>query len=588
MNVGLLIIVAIPLFLLGYRYHARYIARAIGENNARPTPAVELCDGRDYCPSRSWIVFAHHFASIAGAGPIIGPVLALVYGVGPVWLWLVIGGIFFGAVHDYTALFVSIREKGRSIAEVIRRIMGTEAYLVTVGFTLMMLILVMAAFLRLSAVALTSVVPLAEIGLPDTQTLLRTFTDKDGVTWGQIGGIASTSVIIITIFAPVLGFLHYKRNTSLLLVTVLAILACALGVLVGIFFPVRLKPEVWMLALSGYTLFASALPVWFLLQPRDFTNVFILYLGVALLVVGGLSCGFQGQTLQQPLLSLDAARQQNLPFLWPFLFITVACGAISGFHALVAGGTVSKQITSEIAARRVGYLGMLLESLLAVGVLCAIGVGLSNAQYLGLVYQAKPSNPVLAFGIGTGALLSKGLGIPVVAGTIFGILMVEGFMATTLDTAVRLCRLLWEELWKTLFGDAVRPLHHPWVNSGLSVGLMLLFAFTNATNAIWPLFGTGNQLLAAITLIAVASWLRASSRRTWFAVIPAVFMLVTTTWSLVVLGKSYLAKRQLLLGISAAIMLVLTAMLLVIALRQCLKPRQASGGDSDGQPQDAV
>jgi len=574
-NVMILMVVALPLFVLAYLLYSRYIARQMGEDRSRQTPAVALCDGRDYCPSRGWVVFAHHFASIAGAGPIIGPVAALMWGVGPVWLWIVLGGIFVGAVHDYTALFVSIREKGHSIAEVVRATLGTGPFLLMVGFIIMMLVLVTGCFLRLSAVALTSTVPLTALGLPPTQALVQT-VEKDGAVHGMIGGIASTSVIVITLMAPLVGYLHYRRSANLALVSLLAIGACVLGVAVGLWLPVRMSIEQWTLALSAYTLVASAIPVWVLLQPRDFTNVFILYLGVGLLVAGAVATGLGGGQIQHPLWNPQEARGVGLGFLWPALFITVACGAVSGFHALVAGGTVSKQVMSEPAARQIGYGAMLLESLLAVGVVCAIGFGLSHASYRQILYSGKASNPVLAFALGMGELLKAGLGIPTFAGTIFGILMVEGFIATSLDTAVRLTRYLLDEFWTTVCRTPPRLVRHPWFNSGIAVALMLLFAWTNAFQAIWPLFGTANQLLAAFTLIAVTAWLAARGRRVWFAAAPAVFMLVTTCASLIILGLKYRREHNWLLGVTDAVLIALTVCLLTWAVRCLISGRKAA------------
>jgi carbon starvation protein len=577
MNVFVLMGAAVPFYCLASVFYSRYLSRQMGEDAARPTPAVSMTDGRDYCPSRTWVVFSHHFASIAGAGPILGPVLAIPYGIGPVWLWVVVGGITIGAVHDYTALFLSIRERGRSIAEVVRSTMGKGPFLLMVGFIVMMLVLVTGSFLRASATALTSLVPLSDLQLGPGQTVLDT-VEEGGVVKGMIGGIASTSVIVITLIAPLVGYLHYKKKASLVPVSLLAIGACFVSVLVGLRWPVRLPTNAWMLALTFYTLIASAIPVWFILQPRDFTNVFILYAGVLLLVVSAIGCGLRGPAVaavQHPMWSPGAATAAGLGYIWPALFITVACGAVSGFHALVAGGTVSKQITSEPAARRVGYSAMLLESLLAIGVICALAVGISPASYQQIVIQTKPSNPVLAFALAAGVFFNKGLGVPVFAGTIFGILMVEGFVATTLDTAVRLNRYLMEEFWTTVLKKVPRVLRHPWFNSAIAAGLMLLFAWTNALSAIWALFGTANQLLAAFTLITVMTWLAARNRKTWFVAIPAAFMLVTTSASLLILGKGFLDKQKLLLGASDAILILLTIGLVAVTGRTLLATRRA-------------
>ena len=569
--------------LLAYRIYSRYISKILGEDLTRPTPALELKDGVDYCPTKSPVVFAHHFASIAGAGPILGPTMALMYGVVPVWVWVLIGGIFFGAVHDYVTLFVSIREKGRSIAEIARKSLGDSGFGLMIAFTIIMILLVTSAFLVASATSLTSLVSLAHMRLPENQTTLKTVV-QDGVTMGRIGGIASTSVIFITLLAPLIGFLNYKKNASLKITFPLAISICIVSVLIGLQWPITMNTTAWMIALSLYTLIAAGAPVWLLLQPRDFTNVFILYGGIILLISGAIGAGIQGITITAPSFNIAAATPK-LGLIWPFLFITVACGAISGFHALVAGGTVSKQVTSEKAARTIGYGGMLLETLLAVGVIIALGSGINFQEYADVVYPANgTSNPILAFALAMSGLLYKGLHIPMIFGTIFGILMVEGFVATTLDTAVRINRYLFEELWAILFKNPPRWINSYLFNSLLSVALMLLLAFTNAFTVIWPIFGTANQLLAALTLITLAVWLAMNRKRYGFLVIPAVFMIVTTLFSLGFLLKRYLIGHNYLLVVGDLVMILLSVALVVIALRGRKKMVQ-QGHPADNTPE---
>jgi len=328
-----------------------------------------------------------------------------------------------------------------------------------------------------------------------------------------------------------------------------------------------LEPFHWQIILAVYTLIAAGIPVWILLQPRDFINVFILYAGILLLAVGVVAGGIAGLQVRLPMLSIDAG-EAELGLLWPFMFITVACGAISGFHALVAGGTVSKQVTSEPAARRIGFLGMLLESLFAVCVLAAIASGLSGEEYRTIVFpETGRGNPILAFGLGMSHLLHHGLGIPLAMGTIFGILMVEGFVATTLDTGVRLNRYLFEELWRIIFSNPPRIFKQFWFNSGLSVLLMLLFGLTSAFKHIWPLFGTANQLLAAFTLIVAATWMYIRKKKTWFLLVPAAFMTVTTTASLIHLARRYLVEGKMLLGGADLILILLTIGLVSLSVK---------------------
>lgn len=580
MNVLWILVISSVLLFLGYRIYSRYISRILGEDPKRVTPSVQYNDGQDYVPTNNGVVFAHHFASIAGAGPILGPTLAIMYGVAPVWAWIIIGGIFFGAVHDYTSLFVSIREKGRSIAEIARKSLGDSGFALMIAFTILMVVLVTSSFLVASATSLTSLVPLEQLRLPSNQKILHTVA-KGGVINGQIGGIASTSVIFITLFAPLIGFLCYKKNISMKIIYPLAIAICFLSILMGLKIPVSLDVKVWMIVLGIYTLFASGIPVWLILQPRDFINVFILYGGILFLIVGSIGAGLSGVQVTAPVMNI-ADGTVKLGLIWPFLFITVACGAISGFHALVAGGTVSKQVKNEKSARSIGFGGMLLESLLAVGVIIAISSGIPFSDYTNIVFPAQGnSNPILAFSLAFSGLLYKGLHIPMVYGTVFGILLVEGFVATTLDTAVRINRYLFEELWSIIFKNPPKWIKSYLFNSLLSVVLMLIFAFTNAFTVIWPVFGTANQLLAALTLVTLAVWLATNRKKNGFILIPAFFMIVTTLFSLGFLLKKYFIDSNWLLLTVDILMIALTVALIVVAVKSRKKITPSKNDKND-------
>lgn len=572
MNVAILMLVTIPLFWLAYRLYGRYIEKVFDADPNNPTPAVTMKDDVDYVPTKTGVVFSHHFASIAGAGPIVGPTVAMIFGYIPVWLWVVCGGIFIGAVHDFTALFVSLREKGKSMAEVARQTLGKGGFLLFIGFTIALLILVCASFLQLTSTALGSLVPLKDMNLEIGKTILKV-VDIGGVPFAQIGGIASTSVIILTLFAPLIGWLLYKKNIRVSLGSLLAVLVCALSITVGIFYPLTIKPEVWMIILSVYTFLAAGIPVWALLQPRDFTNSFILYIGIVALVVGVFGGGLAGVTVNLPAFNIS----EGVKFggaIWPFLFITVACGAISGFHALVAGGTVSKQISNEKAALKIGFGAMLVESLLAVGVVLALCAGLDFETYKNIVYPVAAgakSNPILAFSLSVGSLLHKSTGLPIAVGTVFGILMVEGFVVTTLDTAVRLQRYLLEELWATLFKNPLRIFKSYLFNAGIAVALMLYFGWTNVFSAIWPIFGTANQLLAALSLIAISTWLFVRKKPNWFTVLPALFMMVTTLCSLfTLLFTKYLPLKNIPLAITDIILIFLSFGIIGMVVSQIL------------------
>ncbi len=578
MNVLVALLVAAAVFVVAGRFYASFVARNLGEDAARPTPAITCSDGRDFVPTKRYVVFAHHFSAIAGAGPILGPTMAILYGFVPAWLWVVLGGVFIGAVHDFTALFVSLREGGRSMAEVARRTVGNAGFNLFIAFTIVMIVLVTSSFLSATAISLTSLWPLAKIGVREGETFLKTVV-LEGVVMGRIGGIASTSVIFITLCSPLLGLLLYKKGLKTALAYVLAAAICVASVFLGIAHPVTLAPTVWMVIIAIYVLFAAGVPVWLILQPRDFINVQILYGGIGLMVVSLFSCGFQGLTVTMPRFNL-AEGAANLGLIWPMMFITIACGAISGFHALVGGGTTCKQLGQETDARRVGYNAMLLESLLAVCVLLALGAVMAFSDYKAIVWPTDPavrSNPILGFALAAGRLFHQGLGIPVALGTVFGILLVEGFVVTTLDAAVRLNRYLFEELWSIVLKKVPRLLRHYWFNSGLSVVLMGLLAYTNAFNALWPIFGTANQLLAAMALLTVSTWLLLRKRRHWFTLVPAVFMIATTLVSLGILLGGYVKKGNFILIAADLLLFGLAAGVIVLFTRTFLKKRPGPG-----------
>ncbi|MGZ5469744.1 MAG: carbon starvation CstA family protein, partial [Candidatus Aminicenantales bacterium] len=566
MNVLVLLLAAAAIFVVAGRFYSRYIAKSLGEEAEHPTPAVTINDGRDYVPTKKYVVFAHHFSAIAGAGPILGPTMAILYGFVPAWLWVVFGGIFIGAVHDYTTLFISMREGGKSMAEVARKTLGNSGFRLFIAFTLVMIVLVTSSFLSATSISLTSLWPLAKIGVKEGETFLKTVL-RDGVVMGRIGGIASTSVIFITLCSPLLGLLLAKKKLKTITAYILASAICVGSVLLGIALPVTMAPTTWMIIISIYVLIAAGVPVWLILQPRDFINVQILYGGIGLMVVSLFSCGFQGLTVTMPRFNL-AEGTLNLGFIWPMMFITIACGAISGFHCLVAGGTTGKQLMTEPDARHVGYNAMLLESLLSVCVLLALGAVMAFSDYKAIVWPTDPavkSNPILGFSLAAGRLFHQGLGIPVALGTVFGILLVEGFVITTLDAAVRLNRYLFEELWAIVFKKVPRLLKKYWFNSGLSVVLMWCLAYSNAFNALWPIFGTANQLLAAMALLTVSAWLLLRKRRNWFTLVPAAFMVVTTLVSLGILLAGYIKKANYILIAADLLLLALSAGVVVLS-----------------------
>ena len=552
--------------------------KLFGENDKNPTPACSMKDDCDYVPTKPIVLFGHHFASIAGGGPIIGPTVALLFGVIPVWLWAVLGSIFIGAVHDMTAMFASVREKGKSVAEIAKSTLGNTGFFLFISFTILLLLLVTSAFLGLTATALTSLLSLEILKLDPAQTIVKT-VEVGGIVNAQIGGIASTSVIVITCFAPVIGYLVYKREINVYLASGLAILVCIFSVIVGMSYPITLNTTTWMIVLSFYTLLAAGIPVWIILQPRDFTNSFLLYLGVIALFIAGIVAGIKGVTFSAPALNVAAGTSKLGP-IWPFLFITVACGAISGFHCLVAGGTSSKQVSKESDIKKIAFGGMLVEGMLAIGVLVAVGCGIAFADYTNIVFPTVAgvkSNPILAFAAGAGGLLNMGLGIPPFYGTIFGILLVEGFVVTTLDTAVRLNRYLFEELWQVIFKNVPKIMKSYLFNALLCVALMFILAYYNAFLVIWPIFGSANQLLASLALIAVSVWLVKRGKNIWFTVIPAIFMMVTTLYSLVVLLlEKYIPKQNIMLSVVDVLLIILSIGVIGLAFNKWRELRKTA------------
>lgn len=568
MNVLIVLLLALACFWFGIRFYSRYISSQIGSDDNRPTPAIAINDGRDYVPTRSHVLFAHHFATIAGAGPIIGPVMGFTYGFVPALIWLIIGAIFFGAVHDYTSLFASVRERGKSMAEIAGKTLGKPGFILFIIFTLIMIILVTSAFLDLAAKSLTSIWPLDKLTLSADQTLIKTRA-VDGVTMGIIGGIASTSVIIITLFAPILGFLIYKRKMRALYAYIMAFLIAIVSVYIGFKMPVTLDPKLWMGVIAIYTFIAAGIPVWIVLQPRDFTNVQILYGGIVIVTLAIIISGFTGLNITAPAFDLQAGTA-NLGAIWPIMFIIIACGAISGFHSLVGGGTTSKQVSSERDVRRIGYFGMILEGILAALVLMTLASALSHHDYLSAVWPTNGAggNPILGFALGAGSLVHNAFPfISIALGAVFGILMVEGFIVTTLDSAVRLNRYLFEELWNILFASrAPRIMKQYWFNSGLSVILMFAMAYTNAFANLWKIFGSANQLLAALTLIAVTIWLYVRGKKIWYTLVPAIFMIFTTLAALLyLLFTKYIPQSNWILIVTDIILLLLAVAFSLLA-----------------------
>ena len=521
MNAVVILLVGIVILVLGYIFYGGWLAKQWGVDPKRTTPAHELEDGNDYVPAKAPVLMGHHFSSIAGAGPINGPIQAAVFGWVPVMLWVLIGGIFFGAVHDFGALFASVRNKGQSIGEVIAESIGSRAKKLFLTFSYLTLILVVAAFASIVA-----------------NTFKATYTESGALDEVASAANASTAMISILfiIIAIIFGMMVYRRNASLVVSTVVGVAAIVVCMVVGYnWHPIYLNGSTWMVIVGIYIAVASVTPVWILLQPRDYLSSFLLYGMMIIAVVGIVGA--------HPILSIPAftgfidkaeyGSGVSLGSMFPALFVTIACGAISGFHSLVGSGTTAKQLDKESDAQPIAYGGMLIECALALISLCAVGYIWSEYVPNGI------TTPTAVFATGISRMCAT---IPFLAGAedvIYAmlILAVSAFCLTSLDTATRLARYMFQEFWLEpgqTWKDATgfkRVLTNPYVATLITVILGIALGMTGYAK-IWALFGAANQLLAALGLLAVAAWLGTMGKNNKMFLFPMTFMLIVTIVSL--------------------------------------------------------
>ena len=568
MNAALLLVVGCVILIVGYVTYGKWLAEQWGIDENRVTPAHELEDGNDYVPAKAPVLMGHHFSSIAGAGPINGPIQAAVFGWVPVLLWVLIGGIFFGAVHDFGALFASIRHKGQSIGEVIEDSMGTSAKRLFIIFSYLTLILVVAAFASIVA-----------------NTFKATYDANGAVDIAKSSANASTAMISILfiLVAIVFGFLVYRRNAGLGISTVIGVAAIVLCMAIGLnFHPLYLNGTTWMIIVGIYITVASVTPVWILLQPRDYLSSFLLY-GMMIVAVVGIVGAHP--TIDIPAFTgfVDQATNGSgvsLGTLFPALFITIACGAISGFHSLVGSGTTAKQLDNEKDARPIAYGGMLIECALALISLCAVG-------YIWKEYvPGGVTTPTAVFATGISRMCAT---IPFLAGAehvIYSLLIlaVSAFCLTSLDTATRLARYMFQEFWLNPGEDVASVtgfraiLVKPIVATLITVVLGIFLGLNGYAN-IWALFGAANQLLAALGLMAVATWLGQIGKNNKMFFIPMFFMLIVTICSLLLTIKTNLGA----IGAEGAgswpiVRLVLAVLLIVLSLILAVKAVKTISG----------
>ena len=513
-----LIIGSIVVFLVGYVTYGGYLAKQWGVDPTIKTPAHEMNDGIDYVPTKPAVLLGHHFASIAGAGPINGPIQAAIFGWVPVLLWIVLGSIFVGGVHDYGSLFASVRHKGKSIGEVIHANMGKKGMMLFSIFAWLTLLLVVAAFTNIVA-----------------------------STFASVPAAASSSLMFI-VLAIVFGYLVYRKGVSLKIGTILGVILLFLCVYLGYVFPIQLSLNTWIIILMIYIYAASTAPVWILLQPRDYLNSFLLYAMIAGAVIGIV--------IFNPSIQLPALTGFNVngQLLFPMLFVTVACGAISGFHSLVGSGTSSKQVDNEKDTKLIGYGAMLIEGVLAV-------VSLITAAYVSNteLTELLKGGPVNVFSTGVGTFMSK-FGIPFDIGKSFVALAVSAFALTSLDTATRLGRFIFQEFFDKPEKEKQSILTNMYVSTAITV-LIGGYMAAGGYARIWPIFGSANQLMAALSLLAIAVWLKKAGRNYNMLTIPMIFMLVVTLSALVLLIKSNLAAGNYLLVIFPVLLFILAVVL---------------------------
>jgi len=543
MNSLVLAAIAFAGYVLAYRLYGRYLARRVFAINPEAiTPAHEFRDDRDFVPTRRAIVFGHHFASIAGTGPIVGPAIGVIWGWLPAFLWVLLGPIFVGAVHDFGAIVVSARNQGRTIGDTTGQIISPRARLMFLILIFFLLLMVIAIFAMIMGVLFTM------------------YPESVFAVWGQIP------------IAVALGYVLKRTNIPAFPASVVGVLLLYLLIEAGVLLPLKMPSlfgvdpiTLWVIVLLVYCYIASVLPVWRLLQPRDYINGHMLFVAMGALVLGMIVLH---PPVSAPVLNLHP---EGAPSLIPALFIIIACGAISGFHSLVSSGTTSKQIASETDAQPIGYGGMLLEGALAVIVLVCVAAAIGDANVWHQHYTGWKSTGGLAANLNavvTGAANMLGaIGVPrVLATTAMGV-FIAAFTGTTLDTATRLQRYVITELASTV---RFRPLTT--THGATSVAVLSAAALALAQSGgkgglmLWPLFGASNQLLGGLALLVTTVYLVRQGRNSLVTGIPMVFMLLMTGWAMIENFLDFWETGQWHLVIINAVILVLDAWMIVEAV----------------------
>lgn len=542
MNLILLLSFSATFLLISYFTYGKFVSRKLKINNATKTPAHQLKDDIDYVPTKKFIVLGHHFASIAGAGPIIGPIIAVTFGWIPAVIWILVGGVFFGAVHDTTSMVASLRHKGKSIGAIIQSYIGEDGKRLFLLFSFATLILIIAVFADIIA---------------------KTFVKNPEV--------ASASGLFI-LLAIVFGRINKQfenRKYAFLMLSIIGVALMYIFIFVGTQIPANLNYIIWVGLLLAYSFVASVTPMTFLLQPRDYLSSFLLY-GLMILAIVGIA-------VANPEVKMDNNIQfhsDSIGYLFPVLFVTVACGAISGFHSLVASGTTSKQIDKEGDVKVVGFGGMLIESFLAIISVGAVIV-LERADYTGLLLTEGPVN---MFADGLGFIISS-LGISENLAITFVALTISAFALTTLDTCTRLARFTFQEYFENIKNPQVQKVsQNRFVATSAVIVLSVLMLLSGEFSLLWPIFGSANQLLAALALLAVTVWLYKINENATFVLVPMFFMFTVTLTSLFFFAWENYNKGIYVLAIIAAVLFLLSIVLIRLAFRSLGKSSEKVNG----------
>lgn len=510
MNTLVIVLIAAVVLVAAYLLYGRWLAKKWGIDPKAQTPAVKYNDGKDYVPTNGWTVFSHQFSSIAGAGPVTGAIQAAAFGWLPVLLWVLLGGVFFGAVTDFGALYASVKNDGKSMGVLIEKYIGKTGRKLFLLFCWLFTLLVIAAFANMVA------------------GTFNAYTVKDGVSVlsdaANTNGCAGTISIMFMVFAVIFGLIQKKFNLSGWKEAVVGLLCVVASFAIGMHFPLILSKDAWSYITFVYIFFAAVLPMWLLKQPRDYMTTFMFIGMIAGAVIGLLVAH---PTMNLPVFT--GFTNEKLGTLFPILFVTVACGAVSGFHSLVSSGTSSKTIENEKDMTKVGYGAMVLESLLAVLALCVAGAAASQ--------DGTPASgtPFQIFSRGVAGFFEM-FGIPVHFATVFMTMCVSALALTSLDAVARIGRMSFQELFAVDDMKNAKPWRKVLCNPYFSTIITLLFGFvlTKIGYAnIWPLFGSANQLLSALVLITLCVFMKVTGRSNKMLFPPMIIMLCVTFTALV-------------------------------------------------------